>query len=118
MFARVGAAEDHIHMGARKTEAVTVSGGHGLPFPTFRRFEEFAPGGGGVGDGDRAAFGIDRENIPLGAGVGGVVAEHQQVERRIERQFGGSGAVVDRGANGADQPFFLELDQLSLDAFG
>jgi hypothetical protein len=53
-----------------------------------------------------------REDVLLGARVGGVVAEHEEVDGRVLREAARARPVVDRRPDGADLPLLLEPPEL------
>lgn len=52
-----------------------------------------------------------REDVLFGAGVFGVVTDHEQIDGRVQRQPAGPPAVMDAGADGEDLALLFELHQ-------
>ena len=110
--------EHHVHVRAREAEPVAVARRRDLSFPSAGSAQQLPPRRRGVGDHGGTATGQVREDLDLGPGVRGVVADHQEVEDRFLRQFPGPGPVVDRDPQRADLPLFPEPGHLFLDRGG
>jgi hypothetical protein len=90
----------------------------GAPVPALRALQELAPRGRGVGhDGGLAPREVG-EDVALGARVGGVVADHEEVDGGVRGEAARALAVVDGDADRADLPLGLELQELARGAVG
>src|SRR5215470_11889424 len=118
LFAGRGPREDDIDVRARQAPAVTVAGRRHLPAPPGGTVEELAPARRGVRDHLGPALLEMREDVSLGARVRHVVADHEEVERRVLGEASGAGAVVDRDADARDLARLAEVAELAQRSLG
>jgi hypothetical protein len=101
-------------MGARQAKSIAIARRGHPTLPTAGRGQELSPRGCRVGD-DRRGRGRNLEmgeDVALGAGVRGVVTDHEHVERRGRRELACPRPVVDRNPDGSRFPLLLESNEL------
>src|SRR5215470_18475333 len=108
-----GPAKDEVDVRARQAPAVAVAGGGRGPVPAVGTLEELAPARRRVRDDLGLALLEVREDVPLGSRMRHVVADHEEIERRLFGEPPGAGAVVDRDADRADLARLAQVAELA-----
>src|SRR4030042_3552151 len=81
------AREYQVDVGIGQTEAIAIPCGHDGSIPTLRPLEQTAPPRGGIRNSCRPALAEIREDVLFGAWMGGVITDHQHVQRGIRCEF-------------------------------